>query len=60
MWFNYLVVIHVKPTNLEHLEEGIYEFWQKKMDPQKCRNYIHHLRVAFPKVIAAEGAQTGE
>lgn len=48
----------VKPTNKEQLVNGIQEFWQT-VTPEKCQQYIGHLRKVVPEVIRREGRASG-
>ena len=48
----------VKPKIKDELISGIKEFW-RKVDIQKCRKYIGHLRKVIPKVIEVQGAASG-
>ena len=49
----------IKPSCKDELIQGIKTFWEDRVDVDKCRRYILHLRKVLPKVIEQEGGPTG-
>ena len=49
----------VKPKTLSELEAGIRQFWETRVDAEKCRKYISNMRKAVPEVIRRCGRATG-
>ena len=49
----------VKPKTIDELKDGICEFWETRVDVEKCRKYIGNLRKVVPEVIRREGRATG-
>ena len=57
-YLKYFLRNNYKPTNLESLEAGIVEFWQK-MTPEVCTKFISHIYKVMPKVIECNGGASG-
>ena len=55
---NYFINYYVVSGEWLSWFSGIKEFW-RKVDIQKCRKYIGHLRKVIPKVIEVQGAASG-
>ena len=50
---------HYKPRTLEQLEESIKHYWNTRLTPDICCNYIGHIHHVLPAVLAAKGQATG-
>ena len=48
----------VKPWTKQQLIQGIVDFWDR-VDVEKCRKYINHLRKVILAVIECQGNATG-
>jgi len=44
----------VKPSNKQELVDGLKEFWERRIMPEKCTKYIVHILCkAIPAVVEA-------